>query len=180
MAGDKLIDQEAAARFVRQNNLPGPIFNNYDIGGYLIWALYPDYKVFVDNRPEAYTVEFFTELYKPMQQDEVIWARESKRYGIQTIVFYRHDMTEWGQAFLVNRAKDVVHWAPVFIDGSTIIFVKREPQNTAIIRQYEPVFGPQLGQYRTEGMRKLQELQRQQQQQAADDMDLSVPDSLRQ
>src|SRR3989344_3695625 len=40
-------------KFFEENKLKGPIFNNYDNGGYLIYGLFPDEKVFVDNRPEA-------------------------------------------------------------------------------------------------------------------------------
>jgi len=55
--------------FFKENNLQGPIFNNYDIGGYLIFNLFPQEKVFVDNRPETYSSEFFQEDYIPMQED---------------------------------------------------------------------------------------------------------------
>ncbi len=178
VAGTKLIDQERAGRFMRANNVPGPFFNNYDNGSYLIWMLYPEYKVFVDNRPEAYSVDFFKETYKPMQADEAVWERESRRYGIQSIVFFRHDMTEWGQAFLVNRAKDVVNWAPVFIDDYAIIFVRRTPENLPLIRQHEGRERIKLMQYRAEGERKLQQLlqqQREDEQRKLDSLDLSVP-----
>jgi hypothetical protein len=40
--------------FIKKNKLPGPIFNDYLIGGYLIWAMYPDYKVFIDPRYGPY------------------------------------------------------------------------------------------------------------------------------
>jgi hypothetical protein len=43
--------------FVKNNKLPGPIFNDYLIGGYLIWAMYPDYKVFIDPRYGPYWKE---------------------------------------------------------------------------------------------------------------------------
>ena len=43
-----------SVNFINENNLHGPIFNNYDIGGLIIFSLYPQEKVFVDNRPEAY------------------------------------------------------------------------------------------------------------------------------
>ncbi|MCX5848790.1 MAG: hypothetical protein NTW65_05020 [Deltaproteobacteria bacterium] len=36
--------------FLKKYRLEGPIFNDYVIGGYLFWALYPDYKVFIDPR----------------------------------------------------------------------------------------------------------------------------------
>ncbi|RJQ72935.1 MAG: hypothetical protein C4519_18340 [Desulfobacteraceae bacterium] len=39
-----------ASQFVLNNDLPGPIFNDYLIGGYLMWSIYPKYKVFSDSR----------------------------------------------------------------------------------------------------------------------------------
>jgi hypothetical protein len=40
--------------FLKKYRLEGPIFNDYIIGGYLLWALYPDYKVFIDPRHVPY------------------------------------------------------------------------------------------------------------------------------
>jgi hypothetical protein len=40
--------------FLKKVGLQGPIFNDYLIGGYLTWALYPDYKVFIDPRGGLY------------------------------------------------------------------------------------------------------------------------------
>jgi hypothetical protein len=40
--------------FLKKAKLQGPIFNDYLIGGYLTWALYPDYKVFIDPRGGPY------------------------------------------------------------------------------------------------------------------------------
>jgi len=125
-----------AAQFFLKNNLSGPIFNNYDIGGYLIYFLYPKEKVFVDNRPEAYPPDFFTETYVPMQEDNGVWQKMEKKYHFETIFFYRLDLTPWSQTFLVNRIQDKT-WAPVWVDGSTIIFVKRDEKNQEIIRRFE-------------------------------------------
>ena len=36
--------------FIKKHKIPGPIFNDYVIGGYMIWSMYPDYKVFIDPR----------------------------------------------------------------------------------------------------------------------------------
>jgi len=69
-----------AAQFFVKNNIQGPIFNNYDIGAYLIFHLFPKERVFVDNRPEAYSNKFFTDTYIPMQENEKIWAQKSKKW----------------------------------------------------------------------------------------------------
>jgi len=47
------------AEFLKQQKLPGLIFNDYVSGGYLMWALYPDYKVFIDPRSSPYRKELF-------------------------------------------------------------------------------------------------------------------------
>ena len=43
-----------AATWIRQNRPPGQMFNPYNWGGYLIWALWPDYRVFVDGRTDLF------------------------------------------------------------------------------------------------------------------------------
>jgi hypothetical protein len=42
-----------AVDFIRRTGLRGPMLNNYDFGGYLIWAL-PEEKVFIDGRGDVY------------------------------------------------------------------------------------------------------------------------------
>ncbi|MBI4354581.1 MAG: hypothetical protein HY595_05025 [Candidatus Omnitrophica bacterium] len=122
----------AAADFVKQERLEGPIFNNYDIGGYLIFHLFPEHRVFVDNRPEAYSASFFTQVYVPMQEDEAAWREADERFGFNLIVFHRHDLTPWGQPFLIRRLDDP-EWAPVFVDADTLIFLKRNERNQLTI-----------------------------------------------
>jgi hypothetical protein len=45
-----------AAQFVRERELPGPLFNPFDWGGYLIWEL-PEHPVSVDGRTNLYGSE---------------------------------------------------------------------------------------------------------------------------
>jgi hypothetical protein len=125
-----------SAYFFRQNKIQGPIFNNYDIGGYLIYELFPREKVFVDNRPEAYSVSFFKEVYVPMQENEDVWRKVDSQYNFNAIYFYRHDFTPWAQPFLIKRLQDP-QWAPVFVDNFTLILLKRNEKNRRLIQLYE-------------------------------------------
>ncbi len=126
----------AAADFFKKNGLRGPLFNNYDIGGYLIFHLYPEERVFVDNRPEAYPADFFPKTYIPMQENNELWKAADVKYSFNAIFFFWRDMTPWGQQFLISRISDP-EWAPVFTDESAIIFLKRNEANTPIIDRYE-------------------------------------------
>lgn len=125
-----------SANFFKANNISGPIFNNYDDGGYLIFNLFPQEKVFVDNRPEAYPVPFFQNVYIPAQEDNAKWQALDAQYNFNAIFFFYNDATPWGQQFLVNRIQDP-NWAPVYVDSYNIIFLKRNAQNAALIKEYE-------------------------------------------
>lgn len=126
----------ASAEFFKQSGLRGPIFSNYDIGGFLIFHLEPQEKVFVDNRQEAFPPDFFQKTYIPMQEDPLAWEQNQQKYGFNVIYFYRHDLTPWGQDFLIARIRDR-QWAPVFVDDYTIIFARRGGINQKAIDRFE-------------------------------------------
>ena len=127
---------DGSAEFFLKEGIAGPILNNYDIGGYLIYSLYPMHRVFVDNRPEAYPASFFQDTYVPLQEKEERWQEEQKRYGFNCIFFQRNDFTPWAQDFLVRRIQDPA-WAPVYVDDDTILLLRRGGPNESTIRQYE-------------------------------------------
>lgn len=125
-----------AAKFFKENNLKGPIFNDTDIGSYLIFHLYPEEKVFSDNRfGDAYSTTFFRNVYNPMANDEYSWKTLSETYGINTIIFYQYDGGSGARDFLYRRIYDL-SWAWVYADDSVVILVKNIPENQSIIDKY--------------------------------------------
>ena len=124
-----------AVEFIQANQLHGPLFNNFDVGSYLIWKLFPEEKVFVDGRPEAYSVDFFEKVYKPMQTDSAQWEKLSQQYQINYVIFDHHDATPWAQAFLTAMSKNP-DWPIVFVDDYSIIFLKRTAQNLLVIEKF--------------------------------------------
>lgn len=125
-----------SAAFFKEQEIKGPIFNNYDIGGYLIYALYPQEKVFVDNRPEAYPAAFFEDIYKPMQSNEEKWQIYSEKYNFNVIFFTHQEATPWGRQFLSQRFKDK-NWALVYADSQAVIFLKNNSANEALIKKFQ-------------------------------------------
>jgi hypothetical protein len=129
---------ERGVAFVQEHNIKGPVFNNFDVGSYLIWKLYPEQQVFVDGRPEAYTPEFFTNIYKPMQEDPTVWKHYADDvYHLNYIFFDYHDITPWAQTFLFFISQDK-NWPLVYQDDSVIIFLRRTPQNLPLIQKFAP------------------------------------------
>ena len=138
---------ERAVNFVKENKIEGPMFNNFDIGGYLIWQIkgvrYPfedkkapdPFRVFVDNRPEAYSVEFFSEIYKPMQDNPKKWAEFSEKYDLNFIFFGHGDSTPWGQAFMAGIVKNS-DWQIVYINEEAIVLVRNNERNSEAISRF--------------------------------------------
>jgi len=117
--------QKYATDFLLKSKLRGNIFNNFDIGGYAIYRLYPTYKVFVDNRPEAYPADFFQKIYIPLQEKKELRDEIFKRYNIHTVFFSHADMTPWGRTFLEQILQDQ-QWKTVYLDNSIIILTDEE------------------------------------------------------
>lgn len=49
-----------AVNYMTENQINGRILNSYNWGGYMIWNLYPQYKVYIDGRCDMYGAEFVT------------------------------------------------------------------------------------------------------------------------
>lgn len=117
-------DGKSASEFVKKHKLPKQIFNGFDNGGYLVYSLYPDYKVFVDNRPEAYPSKFFTDIYTPLQTNEKLRNKIFKEENINTVIFTYYDQTQWSRAFIEQMFKDD-EFKLVYLDDYIIIFTKK-------------------------------------------------------
>ncbi len=111
--------------FARTHGLSGPLFNSNNLGGYIIWNLYPQARVFQDSRLQAYPPEHFTRIrYLTRSQAEwdqlvapVDWAMLSRpRPG---------ELSGAGQF----PASD---WATVFSDDAVEILVRRSGRYAAL------------------------------------------------
>jgi tetratricopeptide (TPR) repeat protein len=123
---------ENAARFFKSENLKGPIFNDYDIGGYLIYSLYPKEKVFTDNRPEAYNPGFLNNTYWQMMLDKNYWRSMLDKYQFNVLFFEQYALSTRVIQFLEQRVSDP-EWSLVYTDKYAIIFLRNTPANKKTI-----------------------------------------------
>jgi tetratricopeptide (TPR) repeat protein len=127
---------EDAINFYKSNQLSGPLFNDTDIGSYLIWYLYPEEKVFADNRfGDAYPPEILETDYADAIKSEERWKEVSEKYRFNTIFIYQYDGMSAMRDFLFNRINDP-EWAFVYADRYSVILVRNIPENQAVIDQY--------------------------------------------
>jgi tetratricopeptide (TPR) repeat protein len=128
---------EEPAAFFKAQKLRGPIFNNADIGSYLVYALYPQEKVFADNRfADAYSASFFRDTLLTMQADEAAWREGLQEYNFNTIFFYHYDVTTNARDFLRRRMRDPA-WSLVYADRLAVILVRNTAENQRVISQFQ-------------------------------------------
>ena len=126
---------DQAIDFIRANGLKGPLFNNGEIGSYLIWKL-PEEKVAMDSRPEAYSAEFLKNVYIPIQTDPSQWKTFADKYKINYVFFAINERTAWAQHFLKRMIANA-DWPLVYLDQTVVIFAKSNEQNKKLIQQTE-------------------------------------------
>jgi hypothetical protein len=129
-------DIGAAASFI-QANVRQPIFNDFDLGGYLIFNYFDgtdERRVYADNRPEAYPKGFLMGPYWRAIYEETVWHEEDAKRHFNAIVLSLGDKT--AETFILRRVRDD-DWAPVFADHYAIIFMRRTPENAVVIANNE-------------------------------------------
>jgi hypothetical protein len=123
----------ATADFLHANQVTGPVFNDFNNGGYLIFN---GESIMIDQRPEAYPADIF-ELHKRMEADDEIWRQQDAKYHFNAIVYsLQFNNAPETERFLLARVKDP-EWAPVFTDNFSLVYLRRNERNAAAIKAHE-------------------------------------------
>jgi hypothetical protein len=108
-----------AATYLASRHPPGPIFNHYNFGGYFIWRLYPQYRVFIDGRADLYGDDFLHDLARTYYVTDAGWERTFKDWQIQTVVLPP-------DAPLVTALSLTHSWSEVYSDSHTVVLTRPE------------------------------------------------------
>ena len=138
-------------KFTKQKNLRGNMLNSYAFGGYLIWTVYPERKIFIDGRNEVF-LPLLQEILK-VRADSRLWKQFLDKYEIEYALLGYWDQLEEVIAFdSQNRAIKTYapftsthfprfRWALVYWDDDGMIFVKRDGLNSLLSHlEYKSIF----------------------------------------
>lgn len=108
---------DTAVAFIRANRLPGRMYNDFDWGDYLIYALYPNYQVAQDAR--------FLGVYKPDYLQQAMGVQEGARWWKRFLDAYH---VSW---VLIRRFRPLYalldedpDWQWLYEDHQAAIFVR--------------------------------------------------------
>lgn len=128
---DKETFPVAAVEFLQQEHLKGNMFNNDQFGDYIIYKVWPEYKVFFDGRSDMYGAERIKEYYK-ITRIEPGWEDVLKKYDINWII-YNNESTL--SQFLLQRDD----WRLIYADKVANIFMRNKPENLVWIEKYKNI-----------------------------------------
>jgi hypothetical protein len=111
-----------AVEYLHQHHLPGPIFNNYAFGGYLVWS---NDKVFVDGRSDPYERGGALADYLFISHVKPGALTVLKAYGVQTCLLERDEP-------LATLLSAVPEWQRVYADDKSVLFVKRSTAQSSV------------------------------------------------
>ncbi len=106
------------AGFLREAEVPAPLFNYMEWGGYLEWELYPRYQMFIDGRFEARKVEVWTD-YLAVSRGRADWQAILDRYGVRTLVLNKQFHRD-----LLPFVAASAHWRKVYEDELGVVYVR--------------------------------------------------------
>ena len=118
-----------AVNFVDANNINGRMYNSYDIGGYLIYRLYPEQKVFIDGRADLYGDDFVAD-YLQIENGGPRWE---PLFNAARVDFAIVDRQAAIRQLLMQRED----YALVYDDRRYSVVVKRDAKFEDIIETYE-------------------------------------------
>jgi tetratricopeptide (TPR) repeat protein len=119
-----------AAAFIRREQLPGNIFEEYALGGYAAWALGPQYPDFIDGRGDRLSPDLVVEQRKLYSEDpdSQLWQTEADRWNLNVLLVatsgFRGLQKMDPFAFCQSAT-----WRPVYMDDVSLVFLRNTPQN---------------------------------------------------
>jgi hypothetical protein len=119
-----------AIRFATEHGLRARMYNDFEIGSYLLFEGPPRYQVFVDPRLPAYPPEFHALLGRA-DLTRAEWDVAMERYGVDAALL--------AYAGLNRRVAwwDPTRWALVYRAHDARVFVRRSPAHRALIAERE-------------------------------------------
>lgn len=107
----------AAASFLMTSRPLGPLLNHYNWGGYFIWKLFPDYKVYIDGRADLYGDTFMDDFAATYYLKGKTWQDPLSQWGIQTVVLPP-------DAPLTLALRGLPPWKEVFADSQAVVLTR--------------------------------------------------------
>jgi hypothetical protein len=111
--------------FIREHRLPQPFFSVYAWGGYELWRLYPEYRMFIDGRTHVYGPEVLQDFLEVTNVGPR-WQVVLDKWQVQTILALRP--SPLAETLLARGG-----WRQVFTEREAVVFVRDTDANRPLL-----------------------------------------------
>jgi hypothetical protein len=112
-----------AVQYLRQTAVPGPMFNTYNFGGYLVWA---GQKVFIDGRADPYERGGVFADYLEVAKLQPRALAVLRRYGVRSCLLQRDEP-------LATLLSALPEWQQAHADKLSVLFVRKADRLSASV-----------------------------------------------
>ncbi len=134
-----------ATDFVKNANVPEPLFNGLGNGGWLIWKLWPERKVFIDGRSDIYKYGVYDD-YLTIESQSDGWinlVNEKYKFNSFLVPYRSSQATAIAMSHLIDQLTNDLGFKLIYWDNDYIILARDTPENQEIIKKYAySVIGP--------------------------------------
>jgi hypothetical protein len=123
----------ALSNFLEKAQPEGPMYNFYTWGGFMIWRLHPQYKVFIDGRAIDLNISWAADAILKVFPE---WRKQLDAYDINFIVI---PVVFRESGHIIPLAPALVQedqWKLVFLESNSAVFVRAVKKNREIISRY--------------------------------------------
>ena len=121
----------SAVEFLKKENIVGNTFTHDGFGDYVIYAAWPQHKVFIDGRTDMYGAERMKE-YLTLAHAMPGWKEIVDKYTFSSILFDTHSP-------LVSALAADRNWQLIHSDPLASIFLRKDGRNQRLIDKYPHV-----------------------------------------
>jgi hypothetical protein len=111
--------------FIRENRLPHQLFSVYAWGGYELWRLYPEYRMFIDGRTHVYGPDVLRDFLEVTNVGPG-WQAVLDKWQVQTILALR-------PSALTETLLAQGGWRQVFVEREAVVFVRDTDANRPLL-----------------------------------------------
>jgi tetratricopeptide (TPR) repeat protein len=127
-----------AADFIRRQQLPRNIFEDYELGGYAAWSLGPKYPDFIDGRGDRLSPDLAMEQFNLYSEDpdSEAWRREAERWNLNILLVATGGLRGLRNmdAYKFCQSAD---WRPIYMDDVSLVFLRNTPENSSWINRLQ-------------------------------------------
>jgi len=130
-----------AAEFLRAHQIRSPMFNTYEYGGYLMWRLWPQERVFIDGR--ALSESVFQDYARILYNHDASGGKSAQQlldqYGVQVLVMNGFEYVTGNLYLLAPSLADPreTTWKLVYSDAQAMVLMHDPPPNIATLPQLQ-------------------------------------------